>query len=863
MKILSLLIENFKPFSKLELPSKATNVAELPNGLYTIRGRNSSGKSSLIEAILWGLWGSKRDCGVIDESKDRLIKRDASKCKVKLDFKVGNSKYRIKREKMRGKTTTATLYEYNPKNQLINPISGSKAVCTKLESIMNCAGKQLDSTFFVRQGEIDYLANVSGSELRNKIQELFQLDQFDHIKEKLKEMREDHIAKQQNLISEKDRIEGKKELLPELEEDIAKLNNEKLNLEQTIQHLDEKITKYPAIEDIQKLETLEEQISKISNRVESYMREISLLNDVLKDDLNELKRENDELSEDEKQFQALEKKIRRLPTLENVTTLVNLMGKRINLEEHVKGLEDEFIQLSSSFEFPQTLKQRIQYEKTLEKEFQTTELQLQQSLVEIEQKTREMVGNINSLKGVISSLESNTKLLKEKGDCPTCFTPFHRKDELENVVQRIENTILTHSQNIDQLESSVNENEDSMNIIRQKVEDVQHKLSALKDIARCLTLIEKASNALAIIEDDISNNLAPFGVATYNELLTKFKIHDISELSASIGRIKNEYISKEARLKETKEDIERLNKKIQEKENQIRLLTKERKNITDEKTKIEHKKHVLLNKMNVKTIDGLLKIRNATKLQEIITSIRVLLQEKKEKTEQYNSLLNDINEKTGRLNKLLDEIKKLDDLEIQIRQEESNIKHHDVLIKPYLEQFISQEVIQNKLFKSLRSVVSKYLQQFTDGQYKMNEILITKHGKTHGVTITLTDLIDGLEKDNAMLSGGDKAALGLALRMGISELMGRIRPFRSSGLHPIYFKTIILDEPLGSLDTERREGVMNALMNNKAFDQIFLITHMQINEVPSNSIMVSRSKNTSIVDLQFAKEDSRRAEEVL
>ncbi len=42
--------------------------------------------------------------------------------------------------------------------------------------------------FFVSQGEIDYLANVSGSELRNKIQELFQLDQFDHIKEQLKDM---------------------------------------------------------------------------------------------------------------------------------------------------------------------------------------------------------------------------------------------------------------------------------------------------------------------------------------------------------------------------------------------------------------------------------------------------------------------------------------------------------------------------------------------------------------------------------------------------------------------------------------------------------------------------------------------------
>jgi len=115
MKILSIVVENFKPFSRLELPGKMANVSELPNGLYTIKGRNSSGKSSLIEAILWGLWGSKRDCGVIEESKDRLIKKDASKCKVQLDFQVGDSRYRIKREKTRGKPTLATISKYNLK----------------------------------------------------------------------------------------------------------------------------------------------------------------------------------------------------------------------------------------------------------------------------------------------------------------------------------------------------------------------------------------------------------------------------------------------------------------------------------------------------------------------------------------------------------------------------------------------------------------------------------------------------------------------------------------------------------------------------------------------------------------------------
>ncbi len=856
MKILSIVVENFKPFSRLELPDKMANVSELPNGLYTIRGRNSSGKSSLIEAILWGLWGSKRDCGVIDESKDRLIKKDKTKCKVQLDVQVGDARYRIKREKTRGKPTIATISEYNPKNQLVNPISGSKAVCKKLESIMNCAGKQLDSTFFVRQGEIDYLANVSGSELRNKIQELFQLDQFDLIKEELKEMREEHITLQQDLMSEKGRIEGKMELLPELKKDIEKLNEDKSNLEQVIQHLDDKLVEYPTIEDIQKMETLNEQIKNASNQVEGYSKEISILNNILKDDLNELEKEKNALSKDEKEFQTLEKKIKSLPTLESVTALINFISKRVNLTEQIKSLDNEFIKSSSDFDVPQTLEQRVEYEKIQRKKLQKNEETAQKSLQEIEQEIKDLLGAMNTKRGIISSLKSNIELLKEKGDCPTCFTPFHDEEELDTVVQRIEENVLNYTNEINRLVKHEQEKETSMRAIKENLETIRQNSLKLENISQCLTRTQEINTRLLDLETEVTRLLKSFEVSSYEDLLTKYNISDISELSESIGRIKNEFASKKNRMKEYNTDISRLTLKIQEKEDQIQKLLQEQEIIGNEKLKNENQKQDLLNKLGVNTINGLLERFNATKLQDIITAIQVLFQEKKEKLNQYNSLQNDINEGTIRLNKLLDEINKLSDIERQIRQEESTIKHHDVLIKPYLEQFISQEVIQNKLFKSLRGVVSKYLQQFTYGQYKMNEILITKHGQTHGVSITLTDLIDGLEKDKDMLSGGDKAALGLALRMGISELMGHIRPFRSSGLHPIYFKTIILDEPLGSLDTERREGVLSALMNNKAFDQIFLITHTQTDEGPSHSIKVSRSKDTSIADLQFVSEVS-------
>jgi len=56
MKILRLELKNFKPFRDLVLP----DTGYLPNGLIIIKGANSTGKSSIVEAILWALWGLMR-----------------------------------------------------------------------------------------------------------------------------------------------------------------------------------------------------------------------------------------------------------------------------------------------------------------------------------------------------------------------------------------------------------------------------------------------------------------------------------------------------------------------------------------------------------------------------------------------------------------------------------------------------------------------------------------------------------------------------------------------------------------------------------------------------------------------------------
>jgi DNA repair exonuclease SbcCD ATPase subunit len=65
-----------------------------------------------------------------------------------------------------------------------------------------------------------------------------------------------------------------------------------------------------------------------------------------------------------------------------------------------------------------------------------------------------------------------------------------------------------------------------------------------------------------------------------------------------------------------------------------------------------------------------------------------------------------------------------------------------------------------------------------------------------------------------------------------------------------------MDEPLGSLDSERRPQVVRTLLNTPSFEQIFLITHtdpgLEDEElVEMNRIQVSQTDGESHVNLKL------------
>ena len=178
MKLLRLELKNFKPFRDLELPEGGS---ELPGGLIIIRGPNSTGKTSIFEAILWALWGAD----AVDLTNDELVNFTSTWCKAVLIFEVAGTRYKMDRSYSSARGMAVVLYTRTGDAWKLLA-DKSKSVSNELMQILNLDLQQALNTLLVRQGEVALIANATPSVLRNLIVRVYNIELLDKMSDHLK-----------------------------------------------------------------------------------------------------------------------------------------------------------------------------------------------------------------------------------------------------------------------------------------------------------------------------------------------------------------------------------------------------------------------------------------------------------------------------------------------------------------------------------------------------------------------------------------------------------------------------------------------------------------------------------------------------
>ena len=161
--IKSIYATNFRRYSELSL-----NFDE-DRQLILIAGNNGVGKSTILEVIMYALWGEGRSGR---RNLDSLLKRGAELegMSAQLVFTIGDDAYRVIRRRD-GKNSTAVLYANDTPL-----VEGSIQVSTSIEALLGMDSAGFKLAVIAQQKDLDGLASLRPHERSLMVSRLLRLD---------------------------------------------------------------------------------------------------------------------------------------------------------------------------------------------------------------------------------------------------------------------------------------------------------------------------------------------------------------------------------------------------------------------------------------------------------------------------------------------------------------------------------------------------------------------------------------------------------------------------------------------------------------------------------------------------------------
>jgi exonuclease SbcC len=530
----------------------------------------------------------------------------------------------------------------------------------------------------------------------------------------------------------------------------------------------------------------------------------------------------------------------------NIGLLEDMSGQlghlESDLEARIRALEDDYRRPEHIQEQITGIEERISRdEKSLQEkktEIKETE-ELLQSLPDPEQlKTfHEMMESLEQIERDMKRIDENrNQELKAAGlvsSSPEVVKA--RQDALSKESKKLELELSEAKEAQSQIDLELGAIAGTQKDLNEKIETLkQIDTLETEDVAECPT----CAKPLSLEERDKI-------VKEYQEIIAQGR-QTTQKLRASRKQLSETLVKLDERIKIVTKALDALERV---RDSQSRL---DEFQAQMEKSKQELKS--LLDKSGIGSIENLLETHGAKSVLELERRVAV----QKGRLESLSEESKTITENIDSERKQIEELKKLKvemkEIGAQIKILKNLREHANYVRLKLVSGFVADYVVQKRLIGIIRAATNQYVRAFTNDQYTGVDLEPTRgRGRSgSGLALKIKDERDNAVKKASQLSFGDRTAISLSLRLGISRTMSSIRPFKDSPAISPRVRCVLLDEPLGGLDKKRRTAVVNNLVNDVSFRQILLITHTDVQEwenIPS--IDVTKTGNTSTATLQI------------
>jgi len=230
-------LENFKCYADADL--------SLSEGVTVVYGVNGSGKSSLLEACFFALYGS----AAVDGTRESVIRTGEEECEVELWFRHAGGEYHLERslKDYGDRVSHDCLLEGPDGEQWEGATAVDRAIADLLrmdaEAFVNCA--------YVQQGEVNKLIHASPGDRQDMIDDLLQLGKLEEYRERANDARlavNDVLDNAQGRLDELgSQVEAKE--AKDLHEQLNALKSELAETREEIERLEEQVATAEATRD--------------------------------------------------------------------------------------------------------------------------------------------------------------------------------------------------------------------------------------------------------------------------------------------------------------------------------------------------------------------------------------------------------------------------------------------------------------------------------------------------------------------------------------------------------------------------------------------------------------------------------------
>ena len=492
MDIERIHVENFRPFSD--------ETVEFDAGTTVIHGVNGAGKSSLLDAIFFALYGSESLSS--NETLEDLIMNGRSSATVELTFSVhGESQeemnYIVTRElttSSSGAKTASCILKWDDES-----ISGVRNVESEIEQLVGLNAESYLNCAYIRQGEVTRLLEATPDERASMIDELLQLGKLDTYSERADNARRG-VKRVKREVG--NRVET-------LESQLGDADSEEIN--QQIESIEHRVSVVNGYRD--ELESVSEDLESSISNLESFVESIV-------DFESSYHTCTTELSNVASETISLNGEISDL-----YETLEALTSKRVSLKNECDDILSELVTDIDSFD-----DMVAPYDgRSFRKREQTQKIHDVHS--EIETYIDEITDDINSIETQLNTVESNIK---------------SKSTEMDNASNEISNKQNRASEMRSEMETDIADIKRNMISIGDILTEIRNTQSeyveCVENIKNLIDVLQKLENGS--IEDDMSLPIesssttysisyGEFEDRILNESPTKFSDEDI------VGNISN------------------------------------------------------------------------------------------------------------------------------------------------------------------------------------------------------------------------------------------------------------------------------------------------------------------------------------